>query len=762
MAAFSAKQDTEKRGNKRARGVPLKTHCHDARSSICLSFCSTSFPLVWLESLLLLPLIMSPTTPVSFSTHFPPPERRSSFRRASLRECNSVADSSCVYTDHIDDQQQGPYSPRHFFPSSVRRPTVRYIVTPATAQLVPLTFHAVQQGPVSFGYAYAPSTVSYPEPPTVLHHPQPRLYQRPVFLAPSPASSNAVRPCYTNAEFGGTNSCPAASYEGSEGSNNASKSGVLPFTWTGPTLVCNNNQSQKTKSFPVSRVAQSEGAEVTNNIDALSPSNAGTALPGPQAGYIFPAPEPEHIVHVPREPHEYPRHLLSPNGTHPNDEIRVAATSKGGSPTSLMAIAPSSSPPEEGAQQNFNYANPYTSASESTSTLLLPYTPRPALRLITQLVNKTSLQNLSPVTEVSTTSTYSSPLNTLSSHLASSTASDSTFAPTCSPSFQTKPLLEPAGMPRKGRKSKPRHLCKTCDQTFSRAHDLRRHTAIHTPGTRKCFLQSGRKPYAYACIHMALVKAFECTKCSKAFTRKDALKRHLEVRGEDHDDFSKKRIPEGGWNAHRRRSRSSTLVRRRSNASAISSASTSRANRRRRSMKKGDLTAKLTTAASRRKKAVAKLVARRRSSAKDIPVGTYSDPLLRCLDGADDAKPIDSTILTPKNDLDFDDFPIFDVEDFLPSMSERNFSNGSTKSVGSLFSSVSEDSSAGSWSMSSCSSSYAPSDNNISAYSFPTSVGYQYSHLYQPNTSSAPTDGLFYPPAGMGLPSSPFEEMMEL
>lgn len=35
-------------------------------------------------------------------------------------------------------------------------------------------------------------------------------------------------------------------------------------------------------------------------------------------------------------------------------------------------------------------------------------------------------------------------------------------------------------------------------------------------------------------------KAFPCPHCSKHFGRRDALKRHLEVRGPNHNDFSKK------------------------------------------------------------------------------------------------------------------------------------------------------------------------------------------------------------------------------
>ncbi|KAI9500179.1 hypothetical protein BX070DRAFT_177378, partial [Coemansia spiralis] len=45
--------------------------------------------------------------------------------------------------------------------------------------------------------------------------------------------------------------------------------------------------------------------------------------------------------------------------------------------------------------------------------------------------------------------------------------------------------------------------CETCEQSFSRNHDLKRHVKIH----------SGIKPH-------------KCPKCGKSFGRSDALKRH--------------------------------------------------------------------------------------------------------------------------------------------------------------------------------------------------------------------------------------------
>lgn len=51
------------------------------------------------------------------------------------------------------------------------------------------------------------------------------------------------------------------------------------------------------------------------------------------------------------------------------------------------------------------------------------------------------------------------------------------------------------------------YKCSICDQLFSRNHDLKRHQRIHTD-----------------------FKPFHCY-CGKSFSRKDALKRHLLVKG---------------------------------------------------------------------------------------------------------------------------------------------------------------------------------------------------------------------------------------
>ncbi|PWN28106.1 hypothetical protein BDZ90DRAFT_207393, partial [Jaminaea rosea] len=52
------------------------------------------------------------------------------------------------------------------------------------------------------------------------------------------------------------------------------------------------------------------------------------------------------------------------------------------------------------------------------------------------------------------------------------------------------------------------YACPSCPASFSRRHDLNRHSRIHLA-----------------------VKPFGCPNCAKSFSRKDALKRHLMVKG---------------------------------------------------------------------------------------------------------------------------------------------------------------------------------------------------------------------------------------
>lgn len=86
------------------------------------------------------------------------------------------------------------------------------------------------------------------------------------------------------------------------------------------------------------------------------------------------------------------------------------------------------------------------------------------------------------------------------------------------------------------RKSKAKHSCKLCDQSFTRAHDLKRHSTIH----EKCKLASVLTCNLHNLTYLITVKGYPCPYCSKAFGRKDALTRHLAVRGTNHNDFTKK------------------------------------------------------------------------------------------------------------------------------------------------------------------------------------------------------------------------------
>jgi uncharacterized Zn-finger protein len=57
-------------------------------------------------------------------------------------------------------------------------------------------------------------------------------------------------------------------------------------------------------------------------------------------------------------------------------------------------------------------------------------------------------------------------------------------------------------------RTKKKFKCDLCESSFSRNHDLKRHSRIHT----------GVKPY-------------QCLECGKSFTRQDALNRHTTVKG---------------------------------------------------------------------------------------------------------------------------------------------------------------------------------------------------------------------------------------
>jgi hypothetical protein len=111
---------------------------------------------------------------------------------------------------------------------------------------------------------------------------------------------------------------------------------------------------------------------------------------------------------------------------------------------------------------------------------------------------------------------------------------------------QPRSTLNTEGIPKRSKKAKAKHACKLCDQAFTRAHDLKRHLTIHEECELNVWMTSNlasrarsSEPFSCPCP----VKGYPCPNCSKAFGRKDALKRHMEVRGPYHDDFSKKSAP---------------------------------------------------------------------------------------------------------------------------------------------------------------------------------------------------------------------------
>ena len=73
------------------------------------------------------------------------------------------------------------------------------------------------------------------------------------------------------------------------------------------------------------------------------------------------------------------------------------------------------------------------------------------------------------------------------------------------------------------------YKCDKCGASFSRNHDLKRHSRIHLDIKRKqnLLLPVQRKKKL---ISFANLLAFPCSFCDKAFARKDALKRHILVK----------------------------------------------------------------------------------------------------------------------------------------------------------------------------------------------------------------------------------------
>jgi uncharacterized Zn-finger protein len=95
---------------------------------------------------------------------------------------------------------------------------------------------------------------------------------------------------------------------------------------------------------------------------------------------------------------------------------------------------------------------------------------------------------------------YNSPRSV---HLFDKALSGPAIATTTSTSSTSTPL----GKFHKCTTPNKSYKCSICDQLFSRNHDLKRHQGIHTD-----------------------FKPFNCY-CGKSFGRKDALKRHILVKG---------------------------------------------------------------------------------------------------------------------------------------------------------------------------------------------------------------------------------------
>jgi len=108
----------------------------------------------------------------------------------------------------------------------------------------------------------------------------------------------------------------------------------------------------------------------------------------------------------------------------------------------------------------------------------------------TKLLNK-SLDNLNS-TSTSVTISNTNVTDTANSNTTVDSVATNTSTPIVKPKRKERPSTKP----------KP-FKCPTCQQTFSRSHDLKRHMYTHTG-----------------------IKPFKCEKCGKSFSRRDALNRH--------------------------------------------------------------------------------------------------------------------------------------------------------------------------------------------------------------------------------------------
>jgi len=113
----------------------------------------------------------------------------------------------------------------------------------------------------------------------------------------------------------------------------------------------------------------------------------------------------------------------------------------------------------------------------------------------TKLINK----SLDTLNSTSTSVTISNTNGTITDTANSNTTLESVATNT---NNAPPPTTKPKRKERPSTKPKP-FKCQTCQQTFSRSHDLKRHIYTHTG-----------------------IKPFKCEKCGKSFSRRDALNRH--------------------------------------------------------------------------------------------------------------------------------------------------------------------------------------------------------------------------------------------